>query len=239
MNKSAAACRDIIGTKFAVVMGTPSNLEITNEEWVIILLHESFHYLQDINTIENQIKLKNELFGMDKPWNLKYPFPYENENVTGIITNLGELLHKSFIDGLDEEDKLELAGKFNELKSILDKIDPKHYKYMIHEIEKEGLAKYTEYQLIKFAKSGYKSLLEFSELPNSEGYDALFDDEELLSHYINRIKFCGKGVKGRMIFYFLGEGFALFLDKVTPDWKVNYLHGKLFELFDKICNANK
>lgn len=239
MNKYAAACRDIIGTEFAVVMGTPSNLEITNEEWVITLLHESFHYLQNILTIEEQIKLKNELFGIDNPWNLKYPFPYDNEDVAEIFFDLGELLYNSFIDGLDKEDSLELASKLNELKSVLDKIDPKHFKYMMHETEREGLAFYTEFQLQNIIKKSYRVLPEFSELSGSKGFASIIQEEKLLSRYINPLKFCGNGVKGRMIFYFIGEGIALYMDKLYPDWKISYSHGKLFEEFEAVTKSEK
>jgi hypothetical protein len=54
---------------------------------------------------------------------------------------------------------------------------------------------------------------------------------------VNPIRFVGEGVRGRPMFYYLGMGKALLLDRLWPGWRSRYFEADLESLLAEGLDA--
>lgn len=95
---------------------------------------------------------------------------------------------------------------------------------------KEGVARYTEREpaLHAMDENQYSPTEDFTRYFKNK-----YTDEEVRSAYnnmLNPIRFVGEGVRGIVMFYYLGMGKAYLLDSLNKDWKRSYFKKNLDEL---------
>ena len=143
----------------------------TSTAWVITVLHEHFHQLQDSQpnfySDVNALNLaRGDQTGM---WMLNYAFPYERKEVQEQFAAMSKLLAAAMEAPKRERakrlrDYLEARQKFQQL------LEPDDYKYFSFQVWKEGIARYTEYRVGQIAATKYRVSKEFRELQDYQSF---------------------------------------------------------------------
>lgn len=212
-----------------VVVGQPENTSsTTSTRWVLTLLHEHFHQLQNFqpdhySSVDSLNLSRGDKTGM---WMLNYAFPYDSTNVKETFSELCIELSNvvSSIGNDDFETKLiEYLNRRKDFEEILSSDD---YKYFSFQNWQEGVARYTEYALAKYGSLKYKPTKKFENLTD---YTTLKADAD--SNYIKILSTLPNidlGEYRRVAFYYFGSAEAILLDFVNPNWKTQYFKDKFF-----------
>ncbi len=216
-----------------IVVGQAENTSArTSTPWVITLLHEHFHQLQDSQpsyyTDVNSLNLSRaDQTGM---WMLNYAFPYERRDAQEQFAAMSQALAATIQSRKTERAKrvrayLEERRKFQQLLPSDD------YKYFSFQSWKEGIARYTEYHVARLASAKYRPTKEFSALKDYRSFPAvaksMYDEifQQLLTQKLGESK--------REVVYSFGAAEGLLLDEINPRWRWRYFAekfdlGKLF-----------
>ncbi len=216
-----------------IVVGQAENTAArTSTPWVITLLHEHFHQLQDSQpnfyVDVNALNLsRGDQTGM---WMLNYAFPYDQNEVQQQFAAMSQALAEAIqspktVGQKKALDYLEARRKFQQL------LLPDDYKYFSFQLWKEGIARYTEYQVARLASANYRGSKEFRALKDfrsfadvaKETYEGIF--RQLLTQKLGESK--------REVVYSFGAAEGLLLDEINPRWRSRYFvekfdSGKLF-----------
>jgi hypothetical protein len=209
----------------------------TSTPWVVILLHEHFHQLQDSQpNFYADVNALN-LAGGDQSgmWMLNYPFPYDRAEVQQQFATLSKLLVDAVKAPKSQRAKtvrvyLEAREKF---KSLLATDDD---KYLSFQFWKEGIARYTEYHVARMAAANYRPSREFRAL---QDYRSFQDVAEATRERILQQLLAQKlGESKREVVYPFGAAEGLLLDQIRPGWRRRYFVEKfdlqrLFEAREK------
>lgn len=159
-------------------------------------------------------------------WMLNYAFPYDTPQVKKQFTLLG----KRLANALQADGKADFSNKLTayletrrELQAMLAEDD---YKYLSFQLWKEGIARYTEYQVAKLAAAKYKPSKAFRSLPDYTTFESVA--KGTMNGIINELSNLNVEDSQRVAFYPLGAGEGLLLDKVNPQWKARYFTDKFF-----------
>jgi hypothetical protein len=216
-----------VGGVSTVVIGQAENTEAkTSTRWVITLLHEHFHQLQDTQPrfyadVDALGLARGDTTGM---WMLNYPFPYANGDVKNLFSTMAHALGQA----LEARQRPDFGAKFaaytrsrQQFRSLLKADD---YKYFAFQIWKEGIARYTEYQLAELAAGDYQPGKEFQKLNDYRTYQEVAQDilsrmeKELASVQLDQAK--------RTVVYNFGAAEGLILDRARPGWRKQYFEDK-------------
>jgi hypothetical protein len=147
-----------------IVVGQAENTSAkTSAPWVITLLHEHFHQLQDSQPNSyadlNALNLaRGDQTGM---WMLNYPFPYDHKDVQEQFALMGKLLVAAI-----QTPKSACAQKVREYmearKKFQSMLAPDDYKYISFQFYREGIARYAEYHAALLAAQNYRASKAFS-----------------------------------------------------------------------------
>jgi hypothetical protein len=191
--------------------------------WVITVLHEHFHQLQNSrpNYFEDVLNLGLAHGDETGMWMLNYPFPYK-ENAEG-FAKLKTLL----LAALQTSDKKEFRAKAAEYIKARNKfvtgLKSDDSKYFGFQLWQEGIARYTELKVAAAARD-YRPSAEFSKLADAEPFSALGEKtkaatlKELAESEMENWK--------RTCFYSFGGAEGLLLDRLHPKWKEKYFVNK-------------
>ena len=197
----------------------------TSTPWVVTLLHEHFHQLQDSqpNFYTDVLALglaKGDQTGM---WMLNYAFPYDRKEVQEQFESMSKLLADAVQAKPKERNQkarayLEGRRKFDAMLSTDDQ------KYLAFQFWKEGIARYTEYQIARLASAQFKASKEFQALKDyrpfadiaQSTYDRIFN--QLLTQKLGESK--------RDVVYSFGAAEGLLLDNIKPGWRRQYFPHK-------------
>lgn len=229
-----------------IVVGQAENTSTkTSAPWVVTLLHEHFHQLQDSQpnfyADVNALNLsRGDQTGM---WMLNYAFPYDRKEVQQQFAVMSQALATAIQPRLplSESDRprglsygerakrvrdyLEARRKFQQLVSADD------YKYFSFQLWKEGIARYTEYHAARLAAAKYRASKEFRAL---EDYRSFADVAQTTYEGIFRQLQTQKlGESKREVVYSFGAAEGLLFDEINPRWRSRYFVekfdlGKLF-----------
>lgn len=205
-----------------IVVGQAENTWVkTSTPWVITLLHEHFHQLQDSQpnfyADVNALNLSHgDQTGM---WMLNYAFPYDRPDVQKQFARMSELLAdalKSPKRGRAKRvrDYRAAQAEFKQLVSADD------YKYLAFQFWKEGMARYTEYRVAQLAAERFRPSKEFRELPD---YLPLADIARTTYEGIfSQLRNQKLGAAKREVVYSFGAAEGLLLDQLKPNWRRRY-----------------
>jgi len=211
-----------------VVIGQAENTVVkTSTPWVVTLLHEHFHQLQDSQPGMYEEMAALGLAHGDETgmWMLNYPFPYTRPDVNAAFSQAAQAL----LAALQTAKWSDLADKIAIYRAAEQKfrevISEEEYRYMQFQLWKEGVARYTEYQVALQAALLHQPGKGFSDLSDYTPYVQVAADlhqQMILDRLSNeRLEHAQRG-----LFYASGAAQALLLDRAVPDWKRRYLHEK-------------
>lgn len=204
------------------VIGVAENTDSkTSTPWIVTLLHEHFHQLQNSQPeYFNQVNLLN-LSGGDKTgmWMLNYPFPYDSADVQAGFDRMKIALG----DAVTAPDSL-VSAKFKDYCAVrhdfMQKLREPDRKYMSFQLWQEGVARYTEFRIAEWAGSKYQPSARFQTLSDYEPVSTIATMQ--LQQIKNAPYQVSLGQYQRVSFYIIGSAEACLLTRVNPEWRDGY-----------------
>lgn len=205
-----------------IVVGQAENTFVkTSTPWVITLLHEHFHQLQDSQpNFYADVNALNLAHGDETGmWMLNYAFPYDRIEVQQQFAAMSELLAAAVRAPARHRasrvrDYLAARRKFEQL------LEPDDYKYLAFQVWKEGIARYTEYRLAQLAATSYHPTKQFRSLPDYRSFaDFARATREGIFRQLETQKL---GEAKREVVYSFGAAEGFLLDQIKPDWRRQY-----------------
>lgn len=216
-----------VGGVSTIVTGQAENTASkTSTPWVVVLMHEHFHQLQDSQpSFFEQVTALNLAHGdQSGMWMLNYKFPYDGYEVRQQFFVMSRLL----ADAIKSKDSADFSANLSaymtarmQLKEMLNADD---YKYFSFQLWKEGIARYTEYHVAKLAATDYKPTKAFASLKDFTSYQTVAD--QVMNRTLHELSTLELEKSKRVSFYAMGAGEGLSLDRVNPQWRGRYLIDK-------------
>jgi len=212
----------VFGPSSVIVIGEPKNTESkTSTPWLIAVMHEHFHQLQNAQRgyytgVEGLGLSRGDQTGM---WMLNYPFPYEKPEIAKSFSQLRDLLLAAVTEKNDAE-FAKLAKRYiTERRRFLAQLSTDDHKYFSFQLWQEGIARYTQIKTAEAAASyqpteeyktlgDFESFVDYSARARQETYD------ELRRADLAKWK--------RVAFYSFGATEGLLLDRLNARWKEEY-----------------
>ncbi|HEX8143061.1 MAG TPA: hypothetical protein VF553_10740 [Pyrinomonadaceae bacterium] len=212
-----------------IVVGQPANTEAkTSTRWVVTLLHEHFHQLQDSQPgFYEQVNALNLSRGdQTGMWMLNYSFPYENEAIKKQFQLLGLKLAEALRPASTGQFAARLRAYLEARDRFKQMLAPDDYNYFSFQLWKEGVARYTEYRIARLAAQRYKPGKEFSSLEDFETFEQVA--ASILARINSELSALALDRQQRVAFYSVGAAEALLLDRANPAWQQRYFTEKFF-----------
>ena len=199
-----------------VVVGPPSSTAAASPtDWVVTLLHEHFHQLQEArpgfyDRVAALGLARGDATGM---WMLNFPFPYDAPPVAGAYRAAASALRDA-LAGSSLRDYLAARASFRERLSADDR------KYLDFELWKEGVARYTQVRVAEWAAAHYRPTPAFQALPGFAPFPALARTlADAIPAELSRLTLPGAR---RTVVYPYGAAEAILLDRERPCWRDVY-----------------
>jgi hypothetical protein len=218
-----------VGGLSTIVIGQAENTyKKSSTPWVITVLHEHFHQLQEAQPnyfaeVEALNLSRGDQTGM---WMLNYAFPYDAPEVKQQFAIMTRLL----VEALEAKKRSAFSAKlaaYLEARQRLQKsLSPDDYKYLSFQLWKEGIARYTEIRMAKLAAAEFKPSREFRALKDFRSFEAVA--RQLTNDTLKELSTFRVENQKRELFYPLGGGEGLLLDRVNPKWQSRYFVDKFY-----------
>lgn len=221
-----------------IVIGQAENTsKKTSTPWVVTVLHEHFHQLQysqpgyyaDVNALDLS---RGDQTGM---WMLNYPFPYDWMEMHEHFSHLSRLLADALLTKTKPDFSAKLSAYFMQRRELERTLSPDDYRYLSFQMWQEGIARYTEYRMAKLAAGRYKPSKAFRALKDYKPFGEVA--QEIGSGILNELRTARLADYKRVVFYSLGAGEGLLLDRNNPRWRRSYFVEKFY--LDKYFNPAK
>jgi hypothetical protein len=219
-----------VGGVSTVVIGQAENTsKKTSTPWVVTVLHEHFHQLQDSQAkyYEEVVALNLSRGDQSGMWMLNFAFPYKDAKVQERFSALSKLLAET----LQTKKKSDFSVKLNEYlqarREFQQRLSPDDYKYFSFQIWKEGIARYTEWRIADLAARKYRPGKEFLALKDYTPFRDVADTI-LNNQIVAGLPTLQIGTSERVVFYPFGAAEGLLLDRANPKWQRYYLTEKFY-----------
>ena len=205
-----------------IVVGQAEHTQAkTSTPWVVILLHEHFHQLQDSQpNFYADVNALN-LSGGDQSgmWMLNYPFPYERKEVQDQFDELGRLLATAVKAPRSQRTRrvreyLAARQKFHSM------VTPADARYIAFQFWKEGIARYTEYHIAQLAAKHHRPSKEFRALKDYQSFAEVA--KETRERTLRQLTTLTLGDSKREVVYPFGAAEGFLLDQIRPGWRKRY-----------------
>lgn len=203
-----------------IVIGEPANTASkTSTPWLITLMHEHFHQLQDsqpgyFEGVDRLGLSRGDNTGM---WMLNYPFPYQD--VSQSFGHLRDLL----VAALSETDPQKFAHAAQNYvtarKQFFAQLSPDDHRYLAFQLWQEGIARYTELKVAE-ASSQYRPSQEYAALQDYQTFDEYAAKAKL--NCLDELRNADVSKKKREVVYSWGAAEGLLLDRIKPKWREKY-----------------
>jgi hypothetical protein len=219
-----------------VVIGQAENTSVkTSTPWVITLLHEHFHQLQESEpnyyAEVNALGLaRGDQTGM---WMLNYAFPYDRKEVQGQFALMSKLLADALSAGARETRNAKVSAYLDARRKFQTMLAPDDYKYISFQFWKEGIARYTEYQVARLAASKFRPSKQFIALKDYQSFKDVA--RKTYEGIFKQLETQQLGESKREVVYSYGAAEGLLLDKINPGWQRQYFVDK-FDLGKFLVN---
>jgi hypothetical protein len=212
-----------VGGVSTIVIGEAEHTGKNSTAWVLTLLHEHFHQWQT-----SQPKYYSSVAALDLSngdesgmWMLNYPFPYDSSRIQQRVADLARALQSATAARLPAE---QIAARNSVLRAraaLKESLSEKDYRYLAFQLWQEGVARYTELAVARFAAERFKPSRRFRALPD---YTTFSSAAAALSSEIQKgVADTRLGERKRVAVYPIGAAYALFLDWAAPNWRERYL----------------
>jgi len=210
-----------------IVVGQAENTLVkTSTPWVVTLLHEHFHQMQDSQpnfyADVNALDLSHgDQTGM---WMLNYAFPYDRQEVQEQFALMSKLLAEALGEdsrkSAKTQSRAQVRAYLDARRKFQAMLAPDDYKYFSFQLWKEGTARYTEYQVARLAASRFRASKEFRALKDFRTFaDFARTTHEGIFRQLGTQKL---GESKREVVYSFGAAEGLLLDQVKPRWRRRY-----------------
>jgi hypothetical protein len=211
-----------VGGVPTIVVGLPSATGKNSTEWVLTLLHEHFHQLQTSRPayfarVDSLGLARGDKTGM---WMLNYAFPYDSARVRARFAALTQRLDSALAATGDEERAMRFTAVRSARSELRDALAPDDDRYLAFQMWQEGVARYTELAVARFAATRYTPSAAFAALPDFVPYATVADRIETNVRAGLRGSSLERG--NRVAFYPAGAAYALMLDRIAPTWRSHY-----------------
>ena len=205
-----------------IVVGQAENTWVkTSTPWVITLLHEHFHQLQDSqpNFYEGVNALNLSHGDQTGMWMLNYAFPYDRKEVQDQFVSMSTLLADAVNSPKSERTSKTLAY-LEARRKFQDLLAPDDYRYIAFQLWKEGIARYTEYHLARIADAKYKPGKDFVALKDYRSFSEVA--QQIYEGIFRQLANQKLGESKREVVYSYGAAEGLLLDEINPKWRSHY-----------------
>src|SRR6267154_118360 len=210
------------GPPSVIVIGEPKNTTSkTSTPWLITLMHEHFHQLQNAQPRYYQAVQDLGLSHGDNTgmWMLNYPFPYEKPEVAQSFASLRDLL-LSAVNEIDKEKFAKLGNQYIlERKRFFARFSSDDHKYLSFQLWQEGIARYTEIKVAEGAAQ-YHPTAEYAALSDFEPFATYA--AKVRTETLNELRQADLAKMKRLAVYSFGAAEGLLLDRLDPNWKDRY-----------------
>jgi hypothetical protein len=218
----------IAGVPTIVVGQAENTAKKTSTPWVVTVLHEHFHQLQysqpgyydDVNALGLS---HGDQTGM---WMLNYPFPYDWMEMEEHFSLLSLLLADVLEAKTGSDFAAKLAAYRQQRRELELTLSPDDYKYFSFQLWQEGIARYTEYRIAKLAAGRYRPSPSFRALKDYEPFAKVAAATK--SGILTELRISQLADYKRVMFYALGAGEGLLLDRVNSRWRQRYFAEKFY-----------
>lgn len=219
-----------VGGISTIVIGQAENTsKKTSTPWVITVLHEHFHQLQNSQpTYYAEVEALNLSRGdQSGMWMLNFAFPYKDDRINEQFAALSKLLAKALQAEKKSDFSASLSAYLQARKAFQQMLGPDDYKYFSFQIWQEGIARYTEFRIAGLAAKKYRPGKAFRALedytPFKEVSNSILNQQIVASLPKLQLE-----RSERLVFYPLGAAEGLLLDRANPNWRGRYLTEKFY-----------
>lgn len=218
-----------VGGVSTIVVGQAENTyKKSSTPWVVTVLHEHFHQLQESQPnffaeVEALNLSRGDKTGM---WMLNYAFPYDSPEVKQQFAVLTRLLVEALETKNQQVFSTKLDAYLKARQRLQNLLSPDDYKYLSFQLWKEGVARYTEIRIAKLAAANYKPSKDFRALKDFTSFEVVAN--QIMSATLKELSTFKIENQKRDLFYPLGGGEGLLLDRVNPKWQSLYFTDKFY-----------
>jgi len=218
-----------VGGVSTIVIGQAENTDAkTSTPWVVTLLHEHFHQLQDSqpNFYAEAAGLNLSRGDQSGMWMLNYAFPYDSPAVKQQFSIVSRLLAHALRAKKKSDVSAKVAGYLAARRQLQTMLNRDDYTYLSFQVWKEGIARYTEYRIAELAATKYRAGRRFRGLRDFSSFESVA--QGIMSRILRELSSLELENYKRVAFYPLGAGEGLLLDKVNPQWRRRYFTEKFY-----------
>jgi len=215
-----------VGGVSTIVVGQPRATAKSSTEWVLTLLHEHFHQLQQsrpdyFTRVEALGLARGDRTGM---WMLNYAFPYDSSLVQSRFGALAAHLDSALsAPAPDVRQSHWLAARVARA-ALRAALSPDDDRYLSFQMWQEGVARYTELHAARYAARRFTPSAAFRALPDFVPFEAA---AQRIAAGIDAGLRAPLGRDKRVAFYPVGAAYALMLDEANAGWREGYLTGAM------------
>ncbi|MDB4883040.1 MAG: hypothetical protein JWL95_1806, partial [Gemmatimonadetes bacterium] len=157
-----------VGGVPTIVVGQPAATQKSSTTWVLTLLHEHFHQLQMsrpgyYDGVAALGLSRGDQTGM---WMLNFPFPYDSSAVAARFAELTRRLDGALDDTRGDSSAARWRAVADARATLRAALSSDDEKYLAFQMWQEGVARYTELQVARWAAERYASSAAFRALPD-------------------------------------------------------------------------
>jgi len=197
----------------------------TSTPWVITLLHEHFHQLQNSQPryyadVDALGLARGDQTGM---WMLNHPFPYAEvkDEFAALAKALAAALRAR---GQADDFATKFADYVEARRKFRAELKGDDRKYLDFQVWQEGIARYTEYHIATLAATRNESTDAFRVLKDFTPYKE--EAAAILKRIEQELDFVRLDRSKRDAFYAFGAAEGLVLDRARSDWRKRYFEKK-------------
>jgi hypothetical protein len=209
-----------VGGVPTIVIGTAERTGKRSTTWVLAIAHEHFHQWQNSHPQYFARVAALDLAGGDSTgmWMLNYPFPYASPAVGPSFDAVAGALRAALRDSVAGNVPRHAAAITDARRRLRDALAAPDQRYLDFQLWQEGIARYTEYAVARFAAARYRPGPDFAALLDAEPFGVVADRlwREIVETESVSL------TNQRIAFYPVGAALGLWLDRADPAWRRRY-----------------
>ena len=208
-----------VGGISTIVVGQPEQTKKSSTFWVLTVLHERFHQIQNSQSGYYDGVAKLDLANGDQTgnWMLNYAFPYDSARVVQAFHVYRDALRRGLAPNADvEQVARDVIAARAALRATMSAPD---WRYLEFQLWQEGISRYTELRVARAAVR-QQPLPAYASLPDVIPYAVAADS--LLKNVERELAMLNLTGWKRVAFYPTGAAEALLLERVNPGWRARY-----------------
>ena len=210
------------GPPSTIVIGEAENTDAkTSTPWLLTLMHEHFHQMQDSQPGFFEAVSDLGLAHRDKTgmWMLNYPFPYEKPELVDSFGKLRDRLLTVLNERNDRRFHQLVRQYMAERDKFYAQLVPDDRKYLSFQLWREGIARYVQIRAAEVA-ARYGPTPEYSALADYEPFETYA--AKARTDTLSQLRRVDLARWKRDAVYPFGACEGLLLDRMNPKWRDGY-----------------